>query len=509
MMCLIHSSSKSVQQKRPSWAEILEECLSKNNPVDVWVVPDTKPACVSPKTRVTMKDTIKYEKPQNVSVRWTQNNLTLEWTAPESFQAKVQIRHHVLTLVKLENSSAQHLQIKHQSTDATTLCGATGPPSSPCPSVSNYQHSALSQKHYDCGNKLLLKYLWMFFFFLEFTRISKKLNYTKSETKLQRRITLKWKPVSNADGEAVLYKVETLTFKNCRCHKLQGNTSRTYYRTYGSYSAFDISVWALNDASSSPKVFFHVPPENPPNLKPLNIKTKQCCIEWYELKDGKVKEDTVIAATSKNVSREIDKVRLKDFTPYIYFEHQCEKKTKTQFTKKMCLYYKIQGKCRNISSSLRKYVLEGLSPSTKYNISLMGVTAAGEGPQVRITINTPPEKPYNVVLSFGLLVSFFVLSISCTFIFTRMKNKVLPPVPTPVIPGFTANQPEIQNLMERKEEVHKVTLVQLHPECCPPESGTKDRTLDGTRDKVSQICRRTTKKRTRLHKQEVKKTTDK
>lgn len=52
-------------------------------------------------------------------------------------------------------------------------------------------------------------------------------------------------------------------------------------------------------------------------------------------------------------------------------------------------------RCHNISASLKSYNLKDLTPGTKYNITLVGVTRIGEGPKARVTINTLPEKPVN------------------------------------------------------------------------------------------------------------------
>ncbi|XP_055077428.1 interleukin-6 receptor subunit beta [Periophthalmus magnuspinnatus] len=515
------------KEERPNWAKIRDECVLYTTEVAIWVQVSN---CTSPMTWVTLQDTIKYENPQNIMVSWFLGNLTLQWKAPEQNNAAVEIWHranpsqtwnkinkttaapkdnkYALTLINLGKTSAKQLQIRHKSTKAKN------------PLWSNWAKVLTDS--------------------IEFIRISKKrMNVTTRKMVVQRRqLTLRWKPLVNVDGEDVIYRVETQSFKNCSCHKQQWNTSKSCYKIFGSFSAVNLSVTALNTASSSPPALFHVPPENPPNLKVCNetaltAKTKNVCSQWYELQDGVVKEDTVIVLPfdKKPLNKSEDKQRiqneLKEFLPYLYFEHGCY--DKIQHTMKMCVYYKKEGApespplsfatstenlnflswkpiptkeqrgfithyslciqtsseelpdCKNISSSLRNYTLKDLSPGTKYDISLSGFTIEGEGPKARVTINTPPEKPYNVGLSFMLLVIFFMLSTSCTFIFTRIKNKVFPPVPTPVIPGFPTVPAEVQDLLERKEEVDKVILVQHHPECYPLKDTERSCTLDGIR----------------------------
>lgn len=482
--------------------------------------------CTSEKITVTLQDIIKYENPQNVSVKWSQNNLTLQWNAPETHGAAVEIWHrkdptqqwinlnktaepkkqYELTLWNLGKPSARHLQMRQKSTKAKSPLWS------------------------DWSNILALP--------IEFVKISKKLmNGT-------RRLTLRWKPVPSSDGDVVSYKVETHSCCHGQMH--QYKTTKTFYFIDESYSAINISVKAVNVVSSSPPALFYVRPENPPNIKlcekptPSQKMKKRVCREWYELQDGRMKVDTVITLTStKSTTRQQKERELQEFTPYVYFEHQCFKKP---FTRKWCLYYKKQGlpvghppnfinsagsptsatlcwepiptkeqcglithyvlcfvmtsatgqpDCRNISSSLKSYTIKNLAPGTKYNISLKGVTSVGEGPQANITINTEHEKPYNVWLSFGLLIGFFFLSILFSFVFRRIKNKLLPPVPVPMIPEFIAYQSEVQDLLESKEEVHHVTLIQRHPECIPPDtvehlSRTSDEGLEKEKEEVDQ-----------------------
>lgn len=51
--------------------------------------------------------------------------------------------------------------------------------------------------------------------------------------------------------------------------------------------------------------------------------------------------------------------------------------------------------CYVISTSAVNHHLENLTPGAKYNISLTGVTKAGEGPRAVLIINTLPENPVN------------------------------------------------------------------------------------------------------------------
>ncbi|KAG7230669.1 hypothetical protein INR49_025386 [Caranx melampygus] len=67
----------------------------------------------------------------------------------------------------------------------------------------------------------------------------------------------------------------------------------------------------------------------------------------------------------------------------------------------------------------------------------------------------------NVWLSLSLLTGFFLCSTMCTVVLKRIKNRIFPPVPKPVIPELTDFQPENQEaILERKEEVNDLTLLQ-------------------------------------------------
>ncbi|KAF3835255.1 hypothetical protein F7725_027813 [Dissostichus mawsoni] len=254
----------------------------------------------------------------------------------------------------------------------------------------------------------------------------------------------------------------------------------------------------------------------------LNIKPKKkTCPERFELQDTDL------------WPRSVSDTDINDYVRYLYFEHKCI--DGKPWTLKMCLFYQKEGaplrepqdfiafsethtstnlswkaipsadqrgflthyslcsvkvssqderkECHNISASVMKYRLGNLTQGTKYNVSLVGVTRVGEGPEATVTINTLPEKPVTVAVfthvgantififslklvlwSLCLLFLFVILTTMCTCILKRIKDNIFPAVPTPVIPDFIPYQPESQDFLERKEEVDELTLLQLHPE---------------------------------------------
>ncbi|XP_060934530.1 interleukin-31 receptor subunit alpha-like [Limanda limanda] len=354
-----------------------------------------------------------------------------------------------------------------------------------------------------------------------------EVNVTTKHLNGTREVTLTWKLRSHAAAAAgVTYRLEdTQSSLGCPCartEKRRQHLKTNNFTIHVSYSPVDISVTARNTAGCSPSATVYVPAEPTADLKicdktvddKLNKKT---CKQWYELQDGGLKPDHVITLErKKKLVREQETKNvtgLQDYVGYLYFEHICD--VGKPRTVKMCLYYKKEGaplrepqditvfgqthnsanlswkaipskdqrgflthyslcsvemgskdemrECHNISASLRKFSLEKLTPGTKYNISLAVVNRAGAGPAATVTINTLQEKHVNVWLSLGLLIGFFFISTMCTVILKRIQNKIFPPVPKPVIPDFSPNHLG-QEMLEGKEEVHDLLLLQLHPE---------------------------------------------
>uniref|UniRef100_A0AAV2KP35 Uncharacterized protein n=1 Tax=Knipowitschia caucasica TaxID=637954 RepID=A0AAV2KP35_KNICA len=72
---------------------VREEKVFTSSEGEVWVEPEGRPSCASPKINITLAHTIRFDRPQRLSVRWSQDNLTLSWSAPEKTRAAVEIRH--------------------------------------------------------------------------------------------------------------------------------------------------------------------------------------------------------------------------------------------------------------------------------------------------------------------------------------------------------------------------------------------------------------------------------
>ncbi|KAF7656313.1 hypothetical protein LDENG_00043750 [Lucifuga dentata] len=496
--------------------QFLEEQLSIYWPVSIWVKARTgNSSCTSPKINVTLSNLVKYEAPQNISVSWEKNSLVLSWIAAEKQKASAEVRFqrqedpteswenrststnitdtiYKVIIRNLQKHSSYRVQVRHQSTQAPTPLWSDWSPVVTVPAELEHQLEVNVIKMLQNGN---------------------------------RKLTLTWKPVSPAAAVGVTYNVtDTQSSHGCPCQTRTHHisTTMTNYTTYVTYSAVNISVIAMNTAGRSPPAVVLVQAEPAADLKPCDQMLREeklhktTCLEWYEFQDGDLRPESVITLRARMSKQKKKKMRnqIQEYVRYLYFEHRCI--SGRPQTVKMCLYYKKEGApssepedfnalsethssanlswkaipledqrgflthyimcsmkinlqseakdCRNISASLVKYHLENLTPGAKYNISLAGATRMGKGPEATVLINTVPEKPVNVWLSFGLLFAMSLISIVCTIILKRAKNRIFPPMPTPVIPDSANYQRENQEMLPGKEEVHEFTLHQLHPE---------------------------------------------
>ncbi|XP_070765728.1 interleukin-31 receptor subunit alpha [Enoplosus armatus] len=517
--------------------QIMEDLLIIERSVDIWVEARVgTSSCTSTRRSVTLKHTVKYEAPQNISMSWLNNNLNLSWPAAEKHPALAEIRfrrnehptepweNRLITtnttdetleyrqaiVVNLLKHSAYQVQIRHQSKESIN------------PLWSGWSRVVTVPAELEEKPEVTM---------------------TTEHVNGARKVTLTWKPMPHAAAvTGVTYSLKDSQFSlGCPCKTRRDDIETNIYTTYVSYSAVNISVFARNAAGYSPPAVIQVPAVPAADLKNcdktlLEEKFKNTtCLELYELQDGNSRPENVITLTAKGKKKKKKQIRMtmKDYIRYLYFEHRCNY-GKPQ-TVKMCLFYKKEGvplrepqdfiafsekpssaylswkaipfvdqqgflthyilcsmkissqdepkECRNMSASLMKHRLENLTPGAKYNISLAGVTRVGEGPKATVTINIMPEKTVNVWWSLGLLCLFFLISTMCTFILKRMKNKIFPPVPTPVIQEFTSYPMKSQEMLEGKEEVDEFTLHQLQPECkSVPEDAEETTVLTGEWD---------------------------
>ncbi|XP_071767838.2 interleukin-12 receptor subunit beta-1 [Centroberyx gerrardi] len=480
-------------------SQLNEEALIKDRPVYIWVTAHTgNSSCTSPRTSVVLRNTVKYEAPQTISVSWLKNNLSLSWKAAEKQPALAEVRFrredtteswensYQVSVVNLQKRSSYQVQVRQRSTQAKNPLWSDWSAVQTVPAELEHQPEVnLTTREFNNGTRMLI---------------------------------LTWKAVPHAAAVGgVNYSVtDTQSSRGCPCPKKKKKKKKqvktTEYSTYVTDSFVNISVIAINAAGASPAANIPVPAKPAKDLKtcdkPLpKVKVPQgTCLEWYELQDGKTMPETVKTLKARDNIRKM-KAEMKDYVRYFYFEHKCVRGIPR--TAEMCLFYKKEGaprikpqgftalsetcnsaelswkaipseeqqgflthyavcsmrtspqdgaeECHNVSASSTEYRLENLTPGSRYNISLAGVTRVGAGPKAFTSIATHPENPVNVWLSLGLLFVFFLASILCTFILKRIKNRIFPPVPIPVILIDTF-RPGNQEMLEMKEEVHELTL---------------------------------------------------
>ncbi|KAM9762624.1 uncharacterized protein il12rb1 [Menidia menidia] len=509
---VIERKCENVKEK---YCTIPEECLIVGIDVELWVEANTgDSSCTSPRRTSTLKNTVKYKEPQDISLLWLKNSLKLRWPAAEDNPAVADVwfrqnEHptetwekrlenttygalmHEVVIENLLKTSAYQFKIRHQSTTAKNPLWSNWSPVITVPAGLEHKPEVTSTVRLENGT---------------------------------RRVELTWKPMSHAATiTGVNYSInDTQRFHKCPCMKQRQVSNTKNSVIYVSLSAVNITIIAKNAAGQSLPAIIQEPAAIPTDLKicsetrpHMKKLRKRTCLELYELKnEDLIPEKIIILKQNKKQEKRPKEKQLEDYIRYLYFEHRCDG-GKPQ-TVKMCLFYAKEGvpqtkpkdfmasdetqnsaklswkpilyedqqgfhthynlcmvkissendikECFNISSSATSYQMENLTPGSKYNISLAGATRVGEGPVASVVISTWPEKPTNVGLSLGLMLIFFLLSIMFTVICKRIKAKILPPVPAPVIPVFDIKKQDSEVIWERKEEVHDLTLHQLFPE---------------------------------------------
>ncbi|KAM3620347.1 uncharacterized protein V6R79_021885 [Siganus canaliculatus] len=509
--------------------DIVEEKLIRNRFVDIWVEAHVgNSSCRSSRNSVTLMNTVKHEAPEKISMSWSNAALILRWKAVEKSPAltEVRLRRHEhpeeswqnvrkmsslnrVSVLDLKKQTAYQVQIRQLCTQVSNPLWSDWSPVVIVP-------AELEEKP-------------------EVSITTKLLNGT-------RKVTLKWNSITTAAAvTGVKYRLYNTQSPGCPCKKSEHDIEGTGDTISVSYSTVNITVIAINEAGHSPPTTIHIPPVPAVDLESCHTTLldkkkmkKGACLELHELQDEDSRSEIGITLSGCMTKKKKNMARksVKDYVRYLYSEHMCEgRKLRTV---KMCQYYQKEGvphrpqgftsfsethssvnlswkaiptvhqrgflkhyilcsvkissqqehrECHNISVSLVNYHLENLTPGSKYNISLAGVTQVGEGEKATVTANTLPEQPMNVLFSFCLMLVFFIISILCTIVVKRIKIKIWPPVPTPVIPNFTPYQSQNKEMQQGREEVDELSLHQLYPEDKPvPEDLEKTSLFRAERD---------------------------
>ncbi|XP_077439583.1 interleukin-31 receptor subunit alpha isoform X2 [Vanacampus margaritifer] len=503
-------------------AQFNAEVLIKYRSVDIWVEARIgESACKSTETSVILSETVKFEAPKDISVAWFQNHLNVTWIAAEKYPALAEVwfrtnetkpwekrlkdtefthnkMAYQLAVENLQKRTSYQVKLRHHTKVTHNPLWSEWSPLVIVPAELEYKLEVnVTLNQLEGARKVTL--MW------------KPVHHAAA---------------AGLDGVAYILS-DTHSSGGCLCKKKKTHTTnRTEYTDYVSYSPVNFSVIARNSAGSSPTAIIQIPEELSPNLKPCSkpladkILNGTSCYEWYKLQDGDLR--LVARRTKRNINH--FRNSLKDYVGYIYFEHLCVNERPK--TVQMCLYYKQENvpkiapqdlstfnethnsvtlswkaiptedrqgflthynvcrvqisskdeynreylthmtQCNSVPASLAEYRMENLTPVTKYNITVAGVTGAGEGPKATLILNTQPINPMTGWWKLGLIMAFLFifLSVVSSCIWKRMKKKILPPLPNPPILDFSSHETVNQEMWEEKEEVvHDGTLQQLPP----------------------------------------------
>ncbi|KAG9266698.1 leukemia inhibitory factor receptor-like [Astyanax mexicanus] len=333
-------------------------------------------------------------------------------------------------------------------------------------------------------------------------------HWRQEKKKGRRKVTLKWDvPPPEASSSGVTYNL-TLNFP---CKTKNKTTKETSYSLTAADSELRVSIIAINDVSTSPFQEIIIPPVQ--HLKhchtSLSKMPKKHCLEWYKLVDGETRTshvNTSTRATVKSIKNGMEK-----FVRYYYFIHTGQNRHRTTIS--MCPIYSEEGApvadphvtvvnvtensavltwvpipvqdqhgfllhyaiwisrgsshmaYFEVAENQTRFLLSNLSKDSSYTVYIAGRTKAGAGPNATEYFSTRsgPFFIHNSGFSKIILTVFvsgvlLLFSICFSFALKRLRRKLLPVIPRPVIPD-TDPHLDHQDLKEVTEEVHNVTLL--------------------------------------------------
>ncbi|TKS74379.1 Leukemia inhibitory factor receptor [Collichthys lucidus] len=250
-----------------------------------------------------------------------------------------------------------------------------------------------------------------------------------------RKVILTWKPMPHAAAvTGVTYLLtDTQSLHGCPCMRRTYQINSNKYTTYVSYSAVNITVMAKNAAGFSPPKIIQISAKPDVDLKACDklllddktLKKKKTCHELYKLQDGDSRPENVITLTARMKKKQREEIRktIQDYVRYLYFEHICDERKPR--TIKMCLFYQKEG----VPLSEPQHFTPFDETQTSVSLSWKWIPSVAQQ-------------------SFLTHYSLCIVKISSQ------------DEPT----DFTPYQPETQEMLEGKEEVHELTLCQLRPE---------------------------------------------
>ncbi|XP_035268677.1 interleukin-12 receptor subunit beta-1 [Anguilla anguilla] len=329
-----------------------------------------------------------------------------------------------------------------------------------------------------------------------------------------RLLKLSWTAPPEAESVGGVKYMLSLVITTCQRKPKTISRTTTQYKINVTASAVSVTIAAVNNVGESPKQIFTVPAQHlthcpKDQVDHLKEKKRKKCVEMYEL-TGDTSTGSVYSNMSKNATHALNEIKrkeMKDFVRYHYFVHIGANKPQTIA---LCPIYKTEGvptqgppnvtvaevtynsalvswhpipithqqgflknyvlyitrgndtNVVNVSQFQTNYTIQNLTPGTLYIVNVAGETAMGVGPNTTKEILLNPLQGvsgWNWVI-VGLVVAPVVLTIFCSFIVKRLKHKLLPEIPTPMITDTRANNfRNDEQLYPAEEELHPVILV--------------------------------------------------
>ncbi|KAF7703718.1 hypothetical protein HF521_022725 [Silurus meridionalis] len=355
----------------------------------------------------------------------------------------------------------------------------------------------------------------------------------------KREIRLKWnKPPTEASFGGVSYNLTLiLPCKKTKRQRIRSNT----YKFVATDSEARVTVVAINDVSSSPSQEIIIPPvehlkycHNDSYSLP-----KHYCWEWYQLADGENRTSHV-SISRKNTLEDI-KQGMQEYVRYYYFLHDRRKQQQhtiracpvystegapssppknvtvvnisydsavlwwspipVQDQHGFLMYYLLwvskEGQTltghHQVPANETNFLLRNLEPASSYTLNIAGKTKIGVGPNSTRTFFTLSNSSSDIETTPGddllpgmrmeimiiLIVCGVVLvcSVALSFAIRRLRTKLFPIIPSPVI--STAAMPQMD-----KQVKLGCSLKQKHVTSLQEDSPDKDEENEDEEDCV-------------------------
>ncbi|KAF5909955.1 leukemia inhibitory factor receptor-like, partial [Clarias magur] len=471
------------------------EDLVTERSLDIWVLRQvSNVTCSSPTISVFLSNSVKYSSP-NITLSRSAENLKLSWPRVNDNKGAI----HEIRWKKI-NDTWKNTTFKTEDDKNNGIWDS-------------YTLQLQKQTVYQVQirRKAMQSLLWSDWsqtsdIPTEIQQLVVRWNKTKKETTGKWEIELKWdKPSHEASYGGVSYKVTV----NLPCQKTKNKSIKSNTFTFvASDSEARVSIVAVNKVGKSPPLEIVIPPVE--HLKYCNRdslpKPQKYCLEWYKLLDGETRPGT--ANITRFETLEDIKNGMEKFVRYYYFLHTGRKHTHhcpiystegaprtepknvtvlnithdsavlwwkpipVQEQQGFLIYYNIwisregykDTGYHQVPANKTSFRLRNLEPGSFYTLSIAGGTKIGAGPnstRTFFTVSTTSPDTGRQMAKIILIVCAVVLlfSIALSIAIRRLRSKLLPTIPSPVISASAMPHMDNQNTKTVTEEVDDVILL--------------------------------------------------